>query len=116
MALVSLEDPGLTVFATHRLLKDLRPEAQEGIRDAAKANFELEEVGDEEIVPGADEPPVSFGYMDSHHMQPCRLRLNAAGEAALDEILADRSARLPPARRRRARGALPEARRRPAAR
>ena len=29
MALVSLEDPGLTVFATHRLLKDLNDEQRE---------------------------------------------------------------------------------------
>jgi uncharacterized protein (DUF1015 family) len=104
MALVSLEDPGLTVFATHRLLKDLGPEAQEGIRDAAGASFDLEEVSADAVVPGPDEPPVSFGYMDSHRMQPYRLRLNAAGEAALDEILADRS----PAYRRLDAAALEE--------
>ncbi|MGH2923629.1 MAG: DUF1015 family protein, partial [Solirubrobacterales bacterium] len=91
MALVSLEDPGLTVFATHRLLKGLGPDAQEGIRDAAKAGFELEQVGEDELVPGPDEPPVSFGYMDSHHLQPWRLRLSDSGRAQLDELLADRS-------------------------
>ena len=37
MALVSLEDPGLTVFATHRLLKDLSDEQRERLRDAARA-------------------------------------------------------------------------------
>ena len=84
MGLVSLEDPGLTVFATHRLLKDLSPEQQEGIRDAARAGFELEEAPEAELVPGPDDPPVSFGYMDAHHMKPWRLRLNPAGEAALD--------------------------------
>jgi uncharacterized protein (DUF1015 family) len=91
MALVSLEDPGLTVFATHRLLKNLGPDQQEGIRDAAKAGFELEEVAEGELVPGPDDPPVSFGYMDAHHLKPWRLRLNPAGEAALDEALAGRS-------------------------
>ena len=104
MALVSLEDPGLTVFATHRLLKDLGPEAQEGIRDVAKANFELEEVGEDALVPGPDEPPVSFGYMGSHLMQGYRLRLKPEGEALLDEILADRS----PAYRRLDAAALEE--------
>jgi uncharacterized protein (DUF1015 family) len=91
MALVSLEDPGLTVFATHRMLTDLGDAAREGIRDAARAGFELTEVPEQEIVPGPGEPPVSFGYMDSHHLQPWRLRLNDGGAAALDEILGERS-------------------------
>jgi uncharacterized protein (DUF1015 family) len=91
MALVSLEDPGLTVFATHRLLKGLGPEQQEAIRDAAGAHFDLEEVPEDELVPGADEPPVSFGYVDAHHRKAWRLRLNDAGAAALDEALAGRS-------------------------
>jgi uncharacterized protein (DUF1015 family) len=91
MALVSLEDPGLTVFATHRLLKELGPEQQEAIRDAARAHFDLEEVSEGELVAGADDPPVSFGYMDAHHRKAWRLRLNEAGAAALDEVLAGRS-------------------------
>jgi uncharacterized protein (DUF1015 family) len=91
MALVSLEDPGLTVFATHRLLKELGPDAQEGIRDAGRAAFELHQVAEDELVPGPDEPPVSFGYMDSHHLQPWRLRLSDSGRGRLDEILAGRS-------------------------
>jgi uncharacterized protein (DUF1015 family) len=91
MALVSLEDPGLTVFATHRLLKDLGSDRLEGIRDAARAGFELEEIREAELVPGPDDPPVSFGYMDADHLKPWRLRLNAAGEASLDEALAGRS-------------------------
>jgi uncharacterized protein (DUF1015 family) len=91
MALVSLEDPGLTVFATHRLLKELGLDQQEGIRDAARGGFELEEVAEDQLVPGPDAPPVSFGYMDAHHLKPWRLRLNEAGERALDEALADRS-------------------------
>ncbi len=73
MALVSLEDPGLTVFATHRLLKDLDEGQRLGIRDAAKAGFELREVTEEELVPDPDDPPGSFGYMDAHHLQAWRL-------------------------------------------
>jgi len=104
MALVSLEDPGLTVFATHRLLKGLGPPQQEGIRDAARAGFELEETATDELVPGPDEPPVSFGYRDSHHGKAWRLRLNAEGAAELDRLLADRS----PAYRRLDAAALEE--------
>jgi uncharacterized protein (DUF1015 family) len=91
MALVSLEDPGLTVFATHRLLKTLGSDQREGIRDAARAGFELEEVPEAELVPSPEDPPVSFGYVDAHHLKPWRLRLNPEGEAALDEALAGRS-------------------------
>jgi uncharacterized protein (DUF1015 family) len=91
MALVSLEDPGLTVFATHRLLKDLPEEARLGIRDAAKESFDLDEIEEGDIVPTADESPVSFGYMDAHHQQAYRLRLNEAGRKQLDEILDGRS-------------------------
>ena len=89
MGLVSLEDPGLTVFATHRMLKDLSPEQQEGIRDTARELYELEEVREQELVPGPDEDPATFGYMDSHHMQPWRFRLKS--QDTLDEALADHS-------------------------
>ena len=89
MGLVSLEDPGLTVFATHRMLKDLGPEQQEGIRDLAREHFELEEVAEEDLVPGPGEAPATFGYMDSHHMQPWRLRLKSTD--SLDDALAEHS-------------------------
>jgi uncharacterized protein (DUF1015 family) len=74
MALVSLEDRGLTVFATHRLLKDLSDEQREGIRERAKEQYELEEVPEGELVPAPGDPPGTFGYMDAHHLQPWRLR------------------------------------------
>ena len=91
MALVSLEDPGLTVFATHRLLKELSPAQQEGIRAVAGRNFELEEVTEDTIVPGPDEPALSFGYMDAHHLKPWRLRPKPEAEMAMNESAPDRS-------------------------
>jgi uncharacterized protein (DUF1015 family) len=89
MGLVSLEDPGLTVFSTHRLLKDLSEEQREGIRDLAKRSFDLEEVPEGELVPGPGEPPGTFGYMDAHHRQPWRLRPKSPD--VLDQALAGRS-------------------------
>ncbi|HEU5394871.1 MAG TPA: DUF1015 domain-containing protein, partial [Candidatus Methylomirabilis sp.] len=77
MALVSLEDPGLTVFATHRLLKDLSEEQREAIRGLANQLYELEEVEEGELVPAPEDPPGSFGYMDAHHLKPWRLRPKA---------------------------------------
>src|SRR5207302_5776762 len=42
MCLVSLEDPGLTVFPTHRLLKGLAPEQYEPLADAIRRDFEAQ--------------------------------------------------------------------------
>jgi uncharacterized protein (DUF1015 family) len=87
MALVSLEDPGLTVFPTHRLLKELTDEQRARIRAEATEHFELEEVPEAEIVPSPDDPPGTFGYMDAHHLKPWRLRLK--DETLLDRELGD---------------------------
>ena len=38
MCLVALDDPGLTVFPTHRLLKDLRPDQHEALANAIELN------------------------------------------------------------------------------
>jgi uncharacterized protein (DUF1015 family) len=89
MALVSLEDPGLTVFPTHRLLKDLSEDRRGRIRAVATEHFELEEVDRSEIVPAPDEPPGTFGYMDAHHRTPWRLRLK--DQALLGRQLGDHS-------------------------
>ncbi|MFN2612966.1 MAG: DUF1015 domain-containing protein [Solirubrobacterales bacterium] len=89
MALVSLEDPGLTVFATHRLLTGLDPDKQQALRDTALELFEITEVERANLIPGADAPPASFGYMDSHHMAPRQMTLK--DPAVLDEVLDGRS-------------------------
>ena len=92
MALVSLEDPGLTVFATHRMLKGLDSKAQEGIRDAAKA--ELRAGGGRPRTRSSPAPTSrrsASATWTPTTMQPWRLRLKPEGAAALDEILADRS-------------------------
>jgi len=76
MALVSLEDPGLTVFGYHRLLTDLgRSDAQEALRDAILADFEVEEVPLEQLDPAGEAGIGVFGYVDAHHRKGFRLRL-----------------------------------------
>jgi uncharacterized protein (DUF1015 family) len=87
--LVSLEDPGLSVFATHRLLHDLDQAQQKAIRDTLLRLFDVEEVDRGGIVPEADAGEVAFGYLDSHHRRPYRLTLR--DHATLDQALADRS-------------------------
>ena len=77
MFLVPLEDPGLLIFPTHRLLTKLKDDSakQEAIRDAVKRDFEIEEVAREELEPAAGGSGVQLGYMDSFHKQPYRLTL-----------------------------------------
>ena len=84
--LVSLEDPGLSVFATHRLLHDLDAERRVALRDRMFELFELEPIDDPaDLVPPDDYGTIAFGYMDAFHRQPYRLRLK--DEAVLEAAL-----------------------------
>jgi uncharacterized protein (DUF1015 family) len=91
MALVSLEDPGLTVFPTHRLISGLAddPDKQEALGNGLKEIFDVEQVPTNELDPGGTDGIGVFGYMDSHFEQSFRLRLRDT--ARLDEALAGRS-------------------------
>ena len=91
MALVSLEDPGLTVFPTHRLISGLAgdPTKQQALGTGLRELFEVEKVPFDQLDPGGIEGVGVFGYMDSHHKQAYRLRL--ASNPALARALAGRS-------------------------
>jgi uncharacterized protein (DUF1015 family) len=90
MALVSLEDPGLTVFGYHRMLTDLGdPAKQEALAAALREHFELEEVPLEALDPNGEEGVGVFGYADAHFRKGYRLRLKDT--AAVDAALPDRS-------------------------
>jgi uncharacterized protein (DUF1015 family) len=91
MALVSLEDPGLTVFPTHRLLSGLAddPAKQEALGSGLKELFDVEEVEAGRLDPGGTDGVGVFGYTDSHFKRPFRLRLR--DKAAVDDALGDRS-------------------------
>jgi uncharacterized protein (DUF1015 family) len=85
MCLVALEDPGLTVFPTHRLVRGLDRERQEALREAMRRDFEIVEVALEQIAPEPGTGPLQLGYIDSHHQQAYRLTLKdqAIADAAL---------------------------------
>jgi uncharacterized protein (DUF1015 family) len=88
MALVSLEDPGLTVFGYHRLLTDVGDTAkQEALADALRANFDLEEVGLDRLDPAGEDGVGVFGYVDAHFRKGFRLRLKDA--AVLERAIPD---------------------------
>jgi uncharacterized protein (DUF1015 family) len=88
MCLVSLEDPGLTVFPTHRLLTGLDPSQYEPLGQGLRELFEIEDVELDALDPTGEEGTGVFGYADSHFKRGFRLRLRDT--AKLDEALADR--------------------------
>ncbi|HSO99409.1 MAG TPA: DUF1015 family protein [Solirubrobacteraceae bacterium] len=86
MCLVALEDPGLTVFPTHRLIKDTTPVQQETLASALRRDFDISELpGTDQLTPNAGSQPVQLGYIDSHFQRPFRLTLKnqAIADAAL---------------------------------
>jgi uncharacterized protein (DUF1015 family) len=90
MFLCSLQDSGLTIFPTHRLLKGLASDddRRSSLRDAIERHFEVSEIGADDLEPPAG-GPVTFGYLDAFDERPLRLTLK--DQAAVDEALAGRS-------------------------
>jgi uncharacterized protein (DUF1015 family) len=85
MCLVALQDPGLTVFPTHRLVNRLDAARQEALAEALRRDFEVTEVPLEQIAPEPGRGQLELGYIDSHFQRPFRLRLKdqAIADAAL---------------------------------
>ncbi len=91
MALTGLDDPGLTVFPTHRLLSGFAddPERQQLLGNGLRERFEATEVALADLDPGGEEGPGVFGLYDSHHKKGFRLRLKDTEE--LDRVLEGKS-------------------------
>jgi uncharacterized protein (DUF1015 family) len=89
MCLVALEDPGLTVFPTHRLIGRLDEDRRQTLRQALERDFEIVEVPVEEIAPPPGEGPLQLGYIDGHHDRALRLTLK--DQAIADQALPGRS-------------------------
>jgi uncharacterized protein (DUF1015 family) len=86
MCLVALQDEGLTVFPTHRLLTDVKdPAMQEGLGATLKQLFEIERIEQSQLRPPDGSGPLQLGYMDSHFKQAFRLTLK--DQAVADEAL-----------------------------
>ena len=89
MCLVALEDPGLTVFPTHRLDPRLRRRRrQEALaRHAARALRRRADRRTTSCAPPDGDGPLDMGYIDAHFKQPFRLTLK--DQAIADAALAD---------------------------
>jgi uncharacterized protein (DUF1015 family) len=89
MCLVALEDPGLTVFPTHRLIGGLDDDRRRALNATLERDFEIEEVSAERIAP-PEQPsgartPLQLGYIDNRDGRSLRLTLKdqAIADAAL---------------------------------
>jgi uncharacterized protein (DUF1015 family) len=87
MCLVALQDPGLTVFPTHRLVRGLRPDQHETLANALRRDFEIERLDDPAALAPTSSDVIQMGYIDAHFKQPFRLTLRdpAIADAALPD-------------------------------
>jgi uncharacterized protein (DUF1015 family) len=86
MCLVALQDEGLTVFPTHRLVDGLKgTDKPELLAATLRESFDIEPVEADDLVPPDDGAGIQMGYLDSHFLRPFRLRLKdqAIADAAL---------------------------------
>jgi len=85
MCLVALEDPGLTVFPTHRLVRGLDSQRREALAQALRRDFAITDVPIEQIAPAPGEGPLQLGYIDRWDGRASRLTLKdqAIADAAL---------------------------------
>ena len=70
MCLVALQDPGLTVFPTHRLLTGLDDERREALRAAIERDWDARAEVDRRATlqpTAATDGRVRIGYLDAHH-------------------------------------------------
>jgi len=91
MCLVALEDPGLTVFPTHRLVRGLDDERRRTLEATLARDFDIAEVPGEELAPPTqqDATPLQLGYITSADEQAYRLTLK--DQAIADEALSQHS-------------------------
>jgi uncharacterized protein (DUF1015 family) len=89
MCLVSLEDPGLTIFGTHRMLGDLDAGARERLGHGIREHFQVEQVEEDDLDPAGSHGTGVFGYLDGPLGQASRLRLEDT--EAIDTALGDQS-------------------------
>ena len=87
MCLVSLEDPGLTVFPTHRLAKGRGLERYERLGEVLRDSFDIEQIPLDQIAPPPSDGPLELGYIDSRFKTAFRARLK--DQAIADSALPD---------------------------
>jgi uncharacterized protein (DUF1015 family) len=87
MCLVALQDPGLTVFPTHRLLTGLDDEGRAALQVALDRDWAARDIAAEELEP-TGEGPLRIGYLDARDLSPRMLWLR--DPAIVDAALPDK--------------------------
>jgi uncharacterized protein (DUF1015 family) len=82
MCLVALEDPGLTVFPTHRLVNGLDDSRRASLAAALERDFEISEAPLAQVAPSPGDGPLELGYVTSVDARAYRLTLK-------DQTIAD---------------------------
>ena len=82
MFLCSLSDPGLTIFATHRLLTGLDDDKRARLTRTLEDAFDSQPIDEDDLEPPLDAPGIALGYLDGAGGVPQRLTLR-------DQSLAD---------------------------
>jgi uncharacterized protein (DUF1015 family) len=85
MCLVALEDSGLTVFPTHRLVNGLDEPRRAALAQALQRDFDVVEIAPDELAPPPGDGPLQLGYVSSQDERAYRLTLKdqAIADAAL---------------------------------
>jgi uncharacterized protein (DUF1015 family) len=86
MCLVALEDPGLTIFPTHRLVGGLDSARRAALAKAIERDFVVTAVARGQLAPAAGLGPLELGYVDAHSTLHLKLRDQAIADAALAEL------------------------------
>jgi uncharacterized protein (DUF1015 family) len=84
MYLVSLEDPGLEIFPTHRLLVGLDQQRRDALHDELERDWEIAAIDPQELQPTGD-GPVRAGYLERGRARMLSLRDQSIADAALPE-------------------------------
>ncbi|HEX4483593.1 MAG TPA: DUF1015 domain-containing protein [Solirubrobacteraceae bacterium] len=85
MCLVALEDPGLTVFPTHRVVNRLDDSKRASLARVLERDFETEQVALDQLAPAPGDGAMQLGYIAREDDRPLRLTLKdqAIADAAL---------------------------------
>ncbi len=84
MCLVALQDPGLTVFPTHRLITGLDDAKRAALREAIERDWESTPIDPADLEPTGD-GPVRLGYLDADGARMLTLRDQGIADAAMPD-------------------------------
>jgi uncharacterized protein (DUF1015 family) len=86
MCLVALEDPGLTVFPTHRLVRGLDATRRAALAAVIERDFLTVPVARWQAAPPPGRGPLELGYLDAERAMRLTLRDQAIADAALADM------------------------------